>query len=177
MISFRLFFFQWSYHKKSARLCTPVMVRKHLEFSLNSIYLLSTILCFTIHYIYRTSQAAMCNYLLVKKKIWYTNSVHARLKEITDNLYWIFSPFYKLLNYNFWSVIHSKNKIECDVRFFALTGPLRRTQLIAVKNSSIETTCSGNGNSSQFPGARRPASSELATDVKDETAFGSVTLL
>ena len=132
------------------------MVRKHLEFSLNSIYLLSTILYFSIHYIYRTSQAAMCNYLLVKKKIWYTNSVHARLKEITDNLYWIFSPFYKLLNYNLWSVIHSKNKIECDVRFFALTGPLRRTHLITGENSSVETTCSGNGNSSQFPGARRP---------------------
>ena len=152
------------------------MVRKHLEFSQNLIYLL-IIVCFTIHYIYITQQVAMCNYLLIKKKIRETNSAHARLKEVTDNLYWIFSPFYKLLNYNFWSVIHSRSKIQCDVRFFALTGPLRRTQLIMEENSSEETTFSGNGNSSRFPGARRPTSSELATDVKDETTFGSVTLL
>ena len=31
----------------------------------------------------------MCNYFLVKKKIGDTNSVHARLKEVTDNSYWI----------------------------------------------------------------------------------------
>ena len=75
--------------------------------------ILSTILCFTIHYIYRTEQAAlMHNYLLIQKKIGDTNSAHARLNEIWDNLYRIFSPLSKLLNHNFRLVIHGKNKIE-----------------------------------------------------------------
>ena len=34
------------------------------------------------------------------------------------------------------------------------------------ENSSVETTWSGNRNSSRFPGTRRPASSEFASDVK-----------
>lgn len=41
------------------------------------------------------------------------------------------------------------------------------------ENSLVETTCSRNGNLSQFPGTYRPASSKLATDIKDQTAFGS----
>ena len=37
----------------------------------------------------------MRNYLLAQRKIGDTNSAHARLKEIQDNLYQIFSPLYK----------------------------------------------------------------------------------
>ena len=36
----------------------------------------------------------------------------ARSNELPDKLYWIFPPLYKLLNQNFPSVIHGKNKME-----------------------------------------------------------------
>ena len=35
------------------------------------------------------------------------------------------------------------------------------------ESSLVETTCSRNGNMSQFHGTYRPASSKLATDIKD----------
>lgn len=54
----------------------------------------------------------MCNYVVAQKKIEDTNSAHARLKETLDNIYWIFSPVNKALNYKFRLVIHCKNKIE-----------------------------------------------------------------
>ena len=54
----------------------------------------------------------MRNYVPAQKKIRDTNSAHATLKEKPDNKYWIYSPIYKLLNYNFRLVIHGKNKIE-----------------------------------------------------------------
>ena len=38
-------------------------------------------------FITHIEQAAMCNYLLIKKKIEDTNSAHARLKEVTNNIY------------------------------------------------------------------------------------------
>ena len=64
------------------------------------------------NHIYETQQAAIHNYVLAQGKIGDTNSPHARLKEIPDNIYRIFSPIYKLLHYNFRLVIHGKNKIE-----------------------------------------------------------------
>ena len=38
---------------------------------------------------------------------------------------------------------------------------------ITGENSLVGTTCSGNGNSSWFPGSWKPTSSELAAEGKD----------
>ena len=63
---------------------------------------------------------------------------------------------------------------SCDDRFF-------RTYWTVAGNATIRAQYrplgSENGNSSRFPATRRPASSELATNVKDQTAFGSTVIL
>ena len=45
------------------------------------------------NYLYETQQAAMHNYVLTQRKIRDTNSAHARLKEIPDNIYTKYSPY------------------------------------------------------------------------------------
>ena len=55
---------------------------------------------------------------------------------------------------------------SCDDRFF------RTYWTVAGRPLGSE-----NGNSSRFPATRRPASSELATNVEDQTAFGSTVIL
>ena len=64
----------------------------------------------------------------------------------------------------------------CDERF-SHQQDIAGDATIMGENSSVETICSRNGNSSRFPGTRRSASSELATNVKDQKAFGSTVTL
>ena len=47
------------------------------------------------NYLYETQQAAMHNYVLTQRKIRDTNSAHARLKEIPDNIYTKYSPLFR----------------------------------------------------------------------------------
>ena len=86
----QIIFFQWSYHKESASVL--LLWSGNIWNSVRTQFIFFPHMCDS-QFITHIEQAAMCNYLLIKKKIEDTNSAHARLKEVTNNIYWIFSPF------------------------------------------------------------------------------------
>ena len=64
-------------------------------------------------------------------------------------------------------LVADANMYIVTIGFFHTNWSFAGNAKITGENSSVETTCSGNGNSGRFPGTQRPASSELASDIKD----------